>query len=75
MEYTTAIAITTALVQVGKSYVPSKYTPLLSLLIGAGIGYVSGVTDVLALITIGLASSGLYDVVKEPTKTVISKMK
>lgn len=77
MDYATAIALTTATVQMVKITVnvPSRYTPLASLLIGMGIGYLSGITGVIELMTIGLGASGLYDLGKQPTKTIISKMK
>lgn len=77
MEYATAIGMTTALVQVIKSTInlESKYTPILSLIVGLVMGYIVGVREVVMILTVGLGASGFYDVVKEPTKRIIDEMK
>lgn len=56
-----AVSMTIGLVQMFKQFpIPKNYLPILSLLIGAVIGYFAGVRG-LDLLVVGLTASGAYD--------------
>lgn len=62
------IGVVVALTQLAKHYVPTKYVPALSLLLGVvgGLIYVDGAMAdrVLYGVMIGLSAAGLYDQTK-----------
>lgn len=66
------VAVIVGLGQVLKSFIPSKFMPLVSLGLGivAGIGYVDGSIheQIFIGIAMGLAASGAFDVAKLPKK-------
>lgn len=66
------VAIVTALGQVVKGFVPSKFMPIASVVIGIAAGYffVEGTVAVRVVygVAIGLSASGLFDVAKLPAK-------
>jgi len=59
------IALTIALTAVVRitKLIPTRFLPVVSLVIGIVVGLLSGV-DVLIALTIGPASSGLFDIAK-----------
>ena len=76
MDYAIAIGITTALVQILRvGFEPqSRYVPIISLLLGAFIAFAGGFREIMDLLILGLGASGFYDVVKQPTQTVIRSL-
>lgn len=77
MEYTTAVALTTALVQMIKTTVSldTRYVPVVSFLVGSLLGYFLGMEDLAMVLSVGLAASGFYDMAKEPTRSVMNRLK
>ena len=77
MEYTTTVAITTAIVQLIKTTVPldSRYVPVVSFLVGSVLGYFMGIEDLVMNLSVGLTASGLYSMAKEPTRSLVNRMK
>jgi hypothetical protein len=68
-ELTAVVAVIIGVSELVKRYIPTKYTPLISLLLGviAGLYIVPGKTVAESLmtgITLGLSASGLYDMSK-----------
>ena len=76
MNYEYLVPITTALLEVVKQAypVPSRYLPLLSVIVGSSLGVYFGF-DVLQSILIGLAASGLYKLGKAPVTTTVTTLR
>lgn len=70
------IPLTTAIVQLikGLELIPSKYMTLVSVFVGAGLGYAMGSRG-LDLLIVGLSASGLYEAGKVTATEVKSIMK
>lgn len=65
MELALYIGVTTALVELIKhgDFLPSRFYPIVSLLVGASFGYFAGF-DWLNCLVIGLSASGFYSAQK-----------
>lgn len=65
MEIGIFIALTTAIVEMIKQidFLPSRFLPVLSLVIGGLFGYFAGL-DFVTTLTIGLSASGFYSAQK-----------
>jgi uncharacterized spore protein YtfJ len=66
------VAVITGVGQVVKNFVPSKFMPIVSLILGAaaGIAFVDASLQeqIFVGLAMGLAASGLFDIAKLPTK-------
>jgi hypothetical protein len=72
-------AIIVGLIEVLKKLgLQDKYIPLLDVLLGVGLTWLIEPTEIRLMvlwgIVLGLSAGGLYDLGKEPVKTVISKL-
>ncbi|MDC3413950.1 holin [Terrihalobacillus insolitus] len=66
------VAVIIGIGQIAKEFIPKKFMPIVSLVLGvvAGVVFLEGAIEekVFYGIAIGLAASGLFDVAKLPTK-------
>lgn len=66
------VGIVTGLCQVVKNFMPSKFMPIVSVVLGIIAGYFFGdglvAERIFVGVAIGLAASGLFDIAKIPAK-------
>ena len=79
ISYAGFIVVISGLVQVAKTLgLPTKFCPLLAVLLGAVFGELAFVGDFKELlfygVVAGLSSAGFYDAVKPPVKEVYKKI-
>lgn len=74
IEYAVIVAVIIGLTELVKQVLPSKYMPLISLVLGivAGLVYVDAEIEMQVFIGIamGLAASGLFDIATIPKKKI-----
>lgn len=74
IEYAVIVAVIIGLTELVKQVLPSKYMPLISLVLGivAGLVYVDAELEMQVFIGIamGLAASGLFDIATIPKKKI-----
>jgi len=70
------VPITIAVVEIIKrtGYAKDNWIPIISVLVGAVLGYYAGFTG-LDLLIVGLAGSGLYDLGKPGVTRVVERIK
>lgn len=72
LDYAIIVAAIVGIVEIVKQFVPNKFMPIISVIIGiiAGLVYVDATIELKVFIGIamGLAACGLFDVAKLPKK-------
>ena len=74
-----SIAIVVGLVEIAKRIgLPTKFCPLLSVVLGLGVSLISDFSDwkkgLFSGLIVGLSASGLYDIAKKPVVAITSKL-